>query len=126
MVISEPKKFSRGKKLGLILGFLSAGTMLGFLIGHVTSPDASKPGTARWCVVMYGQWQMLDEKRGRIRLRAGGRIYSYATGDSSVTIDYLSAPEIASNPVPKYDFDSDLEKMIALAAAPPVETGIWA
>lgn len=113
------KKF----KVALLLGFLTSRTVIGYIIGRETSPAASQPGTARWAVVMYGKWQRLDFNKGRLSLRAGGRTYSYSTGDSKVSVRYLSAEEIAAAPVPRYAYvgDLDLEKLLTLAVAAPVE-----
>jgi hypothetical protein len=35
-------------KFGIVLGLLSAGMSVGYLIGLHESPDATKPDTARW------------------------------------------------------------------------------
>ena len=34
------------EEFGLILGIITSGTIIGYLVGRATSPDASNPGNA--------------------------------------------------------------------------------
>ena len=110
----QESKMQTKSKVAIILGLMTAATIVGFLIGRWKSPDSNSPGVAEQFLAMYGKWEKMDEQRGRITLRAGNRTYTYATGDTVVTVRYLSALQLASSPMPHRDFDSDFEKLLAL------------
>lgn len=112
------------KAVYVVLGFLTAATMVGFLWGRLHSVDSSKPTTAEIYLATEGRWRSTSSGIGRIELRAGNREYSYSTGDSQIAIEYLSPLQIEKEPYPHPDFDTDLEKFLSLAVAPPAGAGI--
>jgi hypothetical protein len=113
------------RKAGLILSVLTSGTLIGYIGGQISSPNANKPITARIEVAMYGKWQRLGPTTGRYSFTEPKRKYSYATADSKVSIDDISAEKLAASSIPKSDYADDFAKLMPLVVAPPVTTGIW-
>lgn len=65
------------------------------------------------------QWQHVDPSHGRLTLRARDRVYSYQSGDTQVSLKYVSALDLASGPAPKVDYAHDLDKLVALSVGAP-------
>jgi hypothetical protein len=112
--------------LSLTLPFFTGGFVIGAFIGRATSVDSGKIATAVNFLALYGRWKLVDSTHGRVTLRAGDRTYGYLTGDSNVSIDYISALDLASQPPPKLSFDKDIDKLVALAVAGPPSAGFLA
>jgi hypothetical protein len=108
---------TKQKKIVIALGLFSTGSLLGYMLGRHTTPDATKPVTADIYLALYSRWKKLDADHSQIELRAGSRIYVFKTGDSLVSVSILSPEELAKSPMPKRDFDSDAEKLAGLFVA---------
>jgi hypothetical protein len=90
----------------LVAAIVTTGSILGFYIGHVRSPNLDSPDFADYLLFKSGTWTHIDEQHGELTLTAGKHKYTYSTGDPKVSDQTLFEKE-ANNGMPRNGISAD-------------------